>query len=60
MEINRCTVCLQPTSNEYKFVLTFMENGINIAKSFCGTSCLKIWIESDLDKIHLNTLEDLE
>lgn len=58
--IERCNVCLQPTTVDYKFYLTYYEVGEKITKSFCGASCLRHWIETELDKTHLNELDVLE
>jgi hypothetical protein len=58
--MERCTVCLQPVSDDYKFKLVYYENGKEIVKWFCGGACLKQWLEKELDKIHLEELETLE
>ena len=58
--IERCEICLQPTTPEYKFYISYFEDGNKITKIFCGAICLRNWIETDLDKIHLGELKSLE
>ena len=59
-EIERCTVCLQPTTKDFKFDLSYFETGVKVTKSFCGGSCLTRWVEEELEKTHLDELESLE
>ncbi len=58
--MERCIVCLQPTTNEFEFDLSYQENGKKVSKKFCGGSCLKRWVETELDKTHLDELESPE
>ena len=58
--VNRCNICLQPVTRDYQFKLSYFEEGEKIKLLFCGSTCLKEWIKSDLDKVHLNTLYDLK
>ena len=53
-KIESCEVCLQPTTLDYKFELSYYESGRKVIKYFCGSVCLRQWIETELDKLHLD------
>jgi hypothetical protein len=53
-EIDRCEICLQPTAPDYKFDLSYIESGKKVTKYFCGSVCLKRWVETEIDKLHLD------
>jgi hypothetical protein len=59
-KIERCAVCLQPATGDYVFKLVYYEEGEKVVKWFCGGTCLRRWVEGDLDKTHLGELESLE
>lgn len=40
-------------------IYPYFEYG-KVSKVFCGASCLKQWIETELDKTHLSELENLK
>jgi hypothetical protein len=58
--IEKCTVCLQPATGDYRFKLVYYEQGEEVVKWFCGGPCLRQWVEEELDKTHLGELESLE
>jgi hypothetical protein len=58
--VKRCSVCLQPTTTDYIFNLSYFESEKKVIRAFCVTICLRQWIDTELDKIHLNELDTLE
>jgi hypothetical protein len=56
----RCEIGNQPTTEDYQFELSFFESGEKVKLDFCGSICLREWINTRLDEIHLNTLESIE
>jgi hypothetical protein len=53
-EVERCEICLQPTTLDYKFELSYYESGNKVTIFFCGSVCLKQWVETEVDKLHLD------
>lgn len=53
-EIESCEVCLQPTTLDYIFELSYFESGKKVTKYFCGSVCMRQWVEKELDKLHLD------
>jgi len=51
---HRCEICLQPTTRDYLFELSYYESGKRITRQFCGSGCLREWVAKELDKIHLD------
>ena len=53
-KVETCEFCLQPTTVDYKFELSYYESGEKVTKYFCGSTCLRQWIDKELDRLHLD------
>ena len=59
-----CYMCRQPVTEYYRFTVSWNERGKEEKRYFCGSRCLRDWVENYSDSIKLDIFdppaEDLE
>jgi hypothetical protein len=54
-----CYMCRQPATEDYRFTLTWLEKGEEKSMLFCGSTCLKEWVNKHSDEVHLGSLHSI-
>ena len=48
-----CYMCRQPVTEEYRFTVSWSENGEEHLRILCGARCLKDWVDHYSENIKL-------
>lgn len=52
-KIPSCETCLQPIDESYMFTVSWIEDRELISKKFCGSSCLRNWVDEHSENVKL-------
>ena len=52
-----CHMCNQPVTEDYRFTLSWSEDGEEVSRVFCGPSCLKQWVDENSDSVKLDLFD---
>ena len=55
-----CHQCRQPVTEDYRFTLSWSEKGEEISRVFCGSTCLRKWVDEYSDSIKLDLFDQEE
>ena len=48
-----CYICRQPITEEYRFTVSWRDEGVEEKRHFCGSTCLRNWVENYSENIKL-------
>jgi hypothetical protein len=56
--IEPCFMCRQPITEDYRFTVSWDDEGKEEHRDFCGSRCLRDWAEMYSENIKLYSLSD--
>ena len=54
---NSCYMCRQPVTEDYRFTLSWSEKGEEETRTFCGSRCLKDWVDKYSEDVKLELFD---
>jgi hypothetical protein len=56
--IEPCFMCRQPITEDYRFTVSWSDEGKEEKRHFCGSRCLRDWADTYSESVKLDSLFD--